>query len=163
MAIGEILRSAREAKGWTLRDIEDGTYIKEAYLEAIEQGQYNKVPGTVYLKGFVRNYASYLGLDAGELIKQLKREIGESAAAVAMTLQNAPVKARTPSKAAVEKYRYKEKSTERSSRTRKTAPRRRTAAERRQRGGKRPLEWSEILIIAVGIIIILALAAWLAY
>lgn len=161
MTIGDILRTAREAKGWTLRDVEAGTYIKEEYLKAIEERDYERIPGQVYLKGFVRNYAAYVGLDSIDLLKQLKLEIGESSDTLKMNLQTTPVTARTPSKTDIEKYRYKEGEEKKKS---KRGPNTRSrSGPRRARTGKRSLEWSEILIIAIGIIVLLSLGLWLLY
>lgn len=73
--VGEILRSEREKKGLSIKDIEKATSIRVLYLEAIEQDNYSVIPGEVYLKGFIRNYANYLNLDAQsvmELYRQSK-------------------------------------------------------------------------------------------
>lgn len=61
--VGEILRSEREKKGLSIKDIEKATSIRALYLNAIEEDNYTVVPGEVYLKGFIRNYANFLGLD----------------------------------------------------------------------------------------------------
>jgi cytoskeletal protein RodZ len=67
--VGEILRSEREKKGLSIKDIEVGTSIRTLYIKAIEENNYKVVPGEVYLKGFIRNYASYLGLDAQSVME----------------------------------------------------------------------------------------------
>lgn len=66
--LGEILRSERENKGLSIKDIEKATSIRSLYLNAIEEENYKIIPGEVYLKGFIRNYASYLGLNPQEMI-----------------------------------------------------------------------------------------------
>lgn len=66
--VGEILRSEREKKGLSIKDIEKATSIRALYLTAIEDDNYGVIPGEVYLKGFIRNYANHLGLDAKELL-----------------------------------------------------------------------------------------------
>jgi cytoskeletal protein RodZ len=66
--LGEVLREAREAKGVDLVRVERETKIRERYLSALERGEYRELPGSVYTKGFLRNYGSYLGLDPEYLI-----------------------------------------------------------------------------------------------
>lgn len=66
--LGEVLRTAREAKGVDLARVERETKIRERYLTALEGGDYRDLPGAVYTKGFLRNYAAYLGLDPEYLI-----------------------------------------------------------------------------------------------
>lgn len=72
--VGAILRAARQEKGITLREVEEATKIRLRYLDALEKGDYDQIPGRVYALGFVRNYARFLGLDAQALIKQFKEE-----------------------------------------------------------------------------------------
>ena len=66
--LGDVLREAREAKGVDLGRVERETKIRERYLSALERGEYRELPGSVYTKGFLRNYGAYLGLDPEELI-----------------------------------------------------------------------------------------------
>lgn len=61
--LGHTLRAAREAKRWDLARAERETRIRTRYLAALEQGDYRDLPSPVYTRGFVRNYALYLGLD----------------------------------------------------------------------------------------------------
>lgn len=79
--VGEILRSEREKKGLTIKDIEKATSIRALYLSAIEEDNYSVVPGEVYLKGFIRNYANYLGLDGQNIVniyRQSKTPVTET-------------------------------------------------------------------------------------
>ncbi|PKM44570.1 MAG: hypothetical protein CVV03_07415 [Firmicutes bacterium HGW-Firmicutes-8] len=71
-SIGDTLRSAREAKGISLKQAEDDTKIRKRYLQALEDGDYEIIPGRVYAKGFLRNYAGYLGLNQEELMMEFK-------------------------------------------------------------------------------------------
>jgi len=66
--VGELLRAARESQGLSIKDIEKATNIRSLYLEAIEQGNYDIIPGEVYVKGFIRNYAKTVGLDGQEMV-----------------------------------------------------------------------------------------------
>jgi cytoskeletal protein RodZ len=75
----ERLLAARERKGVDLYRAERDTKIRARYLAALERGEYRELPGAVYTKGFLRNYALYLGLDPEDVIRQWKRERGESA------------------------------------------------------------------------------------
>lgn len=72
--LGEVLREAREAKGADLARVERETKIRERYLSALERGEYRELPGAVYTKGFLRNYAAYLGLDPEYLIDLYRLE-----------------------------------------------------------------------------------------
>jgi len=72
--IGDTLREAREKQNLSIKDIESGTSIRALYLESIEKGEYDKLPGEVYTKGFIRNYANFLHLDADKLVHQYMEE-----------------------------------------------------------------------------------------
>jgi len=65
-SISERLRAAREARGIDLFRVERDTKIRIKYLVAMELGQFEELPADVYARGFLRNYASYLGLDPDE-------------------------------------------------------------------------------------------------
>lgn len=71
-SIGTILKEKRESKGLTLMDIERGTSIRARYIEAVENDEYDKTPGGVFLKGIIRNYGDFLGLDGLALLQQYK-------------------------------------------------------------------------------------------
>jgi cytoskeletal protein RodZ len=78
----ERLLQARERKGVDLYRAERDTKIRARYLGALESGEYAELPGAVYTKGFLRNYALYLGLDPEEVIRQWKHERGDTVAPV---------------------------------------------------------------------------------
>ncbi|MEA5113585.1 MAG: helix-turn-helix domain-containing protein [Geobacteraceae bacterium] len=61
------LREAREQQGLTLDDAARVTRVSKAYLAAIEEGQHEKMPSEAYARGFLRNYARYLGFDEKEI------------------------------------------------------------------------------------------------
>ncbi|HVM63923.1 MAG TPA: helix-turn-helix domain-containing protein [Acidimicrobiales bacterium] len=73
----ERLIAARERKGVDLLRAERETKIRARYLAALEAGDYADLPGSVYTKGFLRNYALYLGLDPEDVTRQWKRERGD--------------------------------------------------------------------------------------
>lgn len=72
--IGDLLRAERERQNLSIKDIERGTSIRSLYIEAIEKGEYKTLPGEVYTKGFIRNYANFLKLDADAAVKQFNEE-----------------------------------------------------------------------------------------
>ena len=82
-SVGTILKEARLAKGLSLMDIEKGTSIRCRYLEAVENDEYDKTPGEVFLKGIIRNYGNFLGLDGLELVTMYKASAAGIAAEAA--------------------------------------------------------------------------------
>jgi cytoskeletal protein RodZ len=74
----ERLLAARERKGVDLYRAERDTKIRARYLAALERGDYRELPGAVYTKGFLRNYALYLGLDPDDVLLQWRRERGDA-------------------------------------------------------------------------------------
>ena len=88
LSLPEKLYAARERKGVDLYRAERDTKIRARYLAALEQGEYGELQGDVYTKGFLRNYATYLGLDPEEVIAQWRRERG--GAPVAKTVISVP-------------------------------------------------------------------------
>lgn len=71
-SVGTLLREARLAKKLSLAEAEQGTSIRRRYLEAIENDEYDKTPGEVFLKGMLRNYGNFLGLNGPELVQLYK-------------------------------------------------------------------------------------------
>ena len=80
MSLPERLYAARERKGVDLYRAERDTKIRARYLAALERGDYRELPGAVYTKGFLRNYALYLGLEPEEILDQWRRERGDAGA-----------------------------------------------------------------------------------
>ncbi|MEX2047463.1 MAG: RodZ domain-containing protein [Chloroflexota bacterium] len=72
--LGETLRTQREKKGITLEQAASDTRIREKFLKGLEDSDYQTLPGTVYTKGFLRNYAEYLELNTEELVVQFHQE-----------------------------------------------------------------------------------------
>lgn len=72
LSIGDSLREARESKGWSLADVEEITKIRIHYLDALEKENFSELPGTTYVKGFLRTYARALGLDDAEILAAFK-------------------------------------------------------------------------------------------
>src|SRR6187397_2614190 len=77
-SLPERLYAARERKGVDLYRAERETKIRARYLGALERGDYRDLPGAVYAKGFLRNYAVYLGLDPDDVLIQWRLERGKA-------------------------------------------------------------------------------------
>src|SRR5689334_24029251 len=67
---GEELRREREIRGISLKEIADATKISKRFLEAIERNDHHTLPAPVFTRGFVREYARYLGLNAEEMVSR---------------------------------------------------------------------------------------------
>ena len=78
--LGEILREAREAKGLTLDDAFEETRITRKYLAAMEGGDYDQLPTPVHVRGYLRNYARFLGLDPTPLLERYENSPRKRAA-----------------------------------------------------------------------------------
>lgn len=74
--IGKRLRQARETLGLTLADIEAQTRIHRKYLEAIENGQFDLLPGPIYVRSYIRSYANVVGENPQALLKLYQSPIG---------------------------------------------------------------------------------------
>jgi cytoskeleton protein RodZ len=61
--IGNSLREARERQGLGYPEIESATKIRSKYIRALEEEDFTAIPGDAYIRGFLRTYADYLGLD----------------------------------------------------------------------------------------------------
>jgi cytoskeleton protein RodZ len=68
--IGSSLRAAREHRKLGLADVERATRIRTKYLQALEDERWEVLPGTAYVKGFLRTYADFLGLDASQFVEE---------------------------------------------------------------------------------------------
>jgi len=77
--IGKMLREAREEQGISLDEVERATRIRVRYIAALEAGDGASMPGEVYLKGFLRNYAVFLGFDGWDLLKRLSNDSSDGA------------------------------------------------------------------------------------
>jgi len=73
--VGETLRRARECSGEDLYAIARYLRIRPEYLAALENSRYEELPADAYVIGFLRTYASHLGLDGREIIDQYRREM----------------------------------------------------------------------------------------
>jgi cytoskeletal protein RodZ len=75
--VGQKLYNARIHKSLSLDEVASQIKIRPSFLAAIEKGEYEKLPSPAYAQGFVRNYASYLGLSQQEVLALYRREFDE--------------------------------------------------------------------------------------
>ena len=72
--VGALLQASRLKLGDDLRFVAETLHIRFIYLEAIEAGRFDDLPGAAYAIGFIRSYADYLGLDSEEVVRRYKTE-----------------------------------------------------------------------------------------
>lgn len=75
-SVGSRLREARTRKKLSVSQVEAATKIRGRYLQAIEDGDWEQLPGDVYARAFIRTYGSFLGLDGERLAEEHRRETG---------------------------------------------------------------------------------------
>src|SRR5579863_7448456 len=86
---GEHLRREREMRGVSLDEISAATRISTRFLEAIEKGQWDQLPGGVFNRGFIRSIARFLGLDEDSLVAEYA--LGAASDAHAAVAKEPPV------------------------------------------------------------------------
>ncbi len=74
--IGEILQNKRVELNKSIEEISDYLRIKPQYLKALEENNFNNLPGSAYVIGFIKSYASFLNLNPNDIIVQYKQETG---------------------------------------------------------------------------------------
>ncbi len=70
MALGDILRKARESRKLTASQVAQATHMKVQTVEAIEREDFSRMPAAIYCKGFIKLYAEYMGLDPDPLTRE---------------------------------------------------------------------------------------------
>lgn len=68
--IGELFKGRREEMNLSLKEVENATSIRTGYLQAIEEGDMKKLISPIYAQGFVKQYATFLGLDGEDIVKK---------------------------------------------------------------------------------------------
>ena len=68
--IGSCLKSGREARNIRLSEVAQSTKISKWYLDCLEKDEFDKIPGGPYIKGYIASYASYIGIEEDEILKQ---------------------------------------------------------------------------------------------
>ena len=77
-SVAERLRQAREHQKLSVSQVADRTKIKSDQVRALEEGMYDNFAAVIYIRGFVRTYATMLHLDVEEVLKQLELELAQS-------------------------------------------------------------------------------------
>lgn len=70
--IGGILERTRQERGLSLRDVEDATKIRTRYLDGLEREDLSVLPDAIYVQGFLKTYANFLGLDGEGLAREFR-------------------------------------------------------------------------------------------
>lgn len=73
-SVGEVLRRTREARGQTLGDVAYALKLTPRQIEAMEAERFDLLPGPAFVRGFLRNYARYLGLDPAAVLAGFERD-----------------------------------------------------------------------------------------
>lgn len=94
--LGALLREAREGQGITLEQVEKVTRIRRVFLEALEEERFADLPGEAYAKGFVRNYALFLGLNPEEALAAYRAAAGAPSKMRAPRVLDRPLTQRQP-------------------------------------------------------------------
>ncbi|HEY8426301.1 MAG TPA: RodZ domain-containing protein [Limnochordales bacterium] len=74
-SLGAMLRQAREARGLSLQAVSERTRVRLPFLEALEEGRYEALPGPVYTRGFLKLYAQAVGLDPARVLAAWEQEL----------------------------------------------------------------------------------------
>ncbi len=93
--LGQRLKEARNDKGLSIEEVQSITKIQKRYLHAIEEGNYELLPGNFYTRAFIKNYAEAVGLHGEELLEEYASEIPKATTDVPENLP--PRKMRKPS------------------------------------------------------------------
>jgi hypothetical protein len=99
--IGSDLRRARARREIDLSEVEAATRIRARFLRAIEDEEWDALPGGIYSRGFIRTYANFLGLDGDRIAEDYRREIEggcppDAAFAAAQGVEDGGRRARIP-------------------------------------------------------------------
>jgi len=89
--IGTILREARKRRKIDLSEVEAATKIRLRYLQAIENDEWDALPGGVYTRGFIRTYASFLGLDGERIADDYRKSVEAAEPEPAARTTSAPL------------------------------------------------------------------------
>jgi cytoskeletal protein RodZ len=76
--VAELLRASREKQNLSIHDVADKTKIRTDHIRALESSDYNVFTAPVYIRGFVRNYASLLRLNVPEVMAILEQELAQT-------------------------------------------------------------------------------------
>lgn len=89
--LGNRLKEARTSKGYSLDDLQEITKIQKRYLVGIEEGNYDIMPGSFYVRAFIKQYAEAVGLNPEELIMTYKNDVpGSQTEQVTQSMSKSP-------------------------------------------------------------------------
>jgi cytoskeleton protein RodZ len=77
-SVGEQLRAAREKQDLSIAQVAERTKLRSDHVRALEEGNYDVFAAPVYVRGFVRSYASLLRLNSAAVLADLEAELGQS-------------------------------------------------------------------------------------
>src|SRR5689334_21456394 len=77
LSVGERLSLERRKKQLTIEEVSKGTKIRPQFIEALEKGNYKKLPSSAYVQGFIKIYSEYLELPKREILALFRREFNE--------------------------------------------------------------------------------------
>jgi cytoskeleton protein RodZ len=94
--IGDVLRAAREEQGRTIEDVARVQRVRTDYLRALEDENFDTFCGDIYAKGFLRSYATELGVDPQPLLDTYRREVSQDDVRAATLVSSGPATRPTP-------------------------------------------------------------------
>lgn len=100
-SIVALLRARRESMGLSTADLAKTLRIRQIYIDALEEGRTELLPGSAYAFGFVRTYARFVGMDGERAVQQFKDEAKHIPAQTPLVLPKALTESRTPGFAAL--------------------------------------------------------------
>ncbi|KKQ02107.1 MAG: hypothetical protein US11_C0001G0066 [Candidatus Roizmanbacteria bacterium GW2011_GWA2_36_23] len=74
LTVGELLRTSREKKGFTLFQVEKHTKIRAKFLQALEENKWQYFSSRIYIEGKIKNYAEFLGLESNKMLAFFRRD-----------------------------------------------------------------------------------------
>lgn len=95
-SFGENLRRERELRGITLQELANGTKISTRHIQSLERNQFNRLPGGIFNRGFVRGIARYMKLDDSFWVGEYARAAGEEPEILAIYAKETPRPAASP-------------------------------------------------------------------
>ena len=95
-SFGENLRRERELRGITLQELANGTKVNTRHIQALERNQFDRLPGGVFNRGFVRGIARYMKLDESFWVGEYARAAGDEPEVLAYYAKEAPAAPASP-------------------------------------------------------------------
>ncbi|HED17305.1 MAG TPA: helix-turn-helix domain-containing protein [Gammaproteobacteria bacterium] len=74
---GELLRQAREARKFSIESVAERLHLAVEIIQALEKAEYTKLPAPTYIRGYLRSYATYVGIDGDKLVDNFNQIAGD--------------------------------------------------------------------------------------